>query len=60
LQEKVVVSEKEISEQESQAMNVDKFIEAADDCPLYGMYAGSKLTVDKFLEWSREGKELEH
>ena len=29
------------------------------DCPLLGMYSDNKLTVEKFLEWKKEDKELE-
>ena len=31
----------------------------ASDCPLLGLYADGKLTVDKHLAWSREDKTLE-
>jgi hypothetical protein len=31
----------------------------AGDCPLLGMYSDGKLTVDNFLAWKREEKELE-
>jgi hypothetical protein len=31
----------------------------ADSCPLLGMYSDGKLTVDNFLAWKREEKELE-
>ena len=30
-----------------------------NDCPLLGLYADSKLTVEKHLAWSREDKALE-
>jgi len=33
--------------------------ESADDCPLLGLYSDGKLTVDAFLKWKREDKELE-
>ena len=33
--------------------------ESAKSCPLLGMYSDGKLTVDTFLEWKREDKELE-
>jgi len=33
--------------------------EAANSCPLLGMYSDGKLTVAQFLEWKREDKELE-
>lgn len=33
--------------------------QADDDCPLYGMYSGGELTVEKFLQWKKEDKELE-
>jgi len=29
------------------------------DCPLLGLYADGKLTVEQHLAWSREDKELE-
>jgi len=29
-------------------------------CPFLGIAAGGKLTVDKFLEWKREEREIEH
>jgi len=31
----------------------------ANDCPLLGLYADGKLTVEKHLAWSREDKALE-
>ena len=31
----------------------------ASDCPLLGLYAGGKLTVEMHHAWSREDKELE-
>ncbi|MDR2855012.1 MAG: hypothetical protein LBV40_02500 [Methanomicrobiales archaeon] len=33
--------------------------ETPNRCPLLGMYSDGKLTVDKFLEWKRQDKELE-
>ena len=30
-----------------------------DDCPLLGLYADGKLTIEKHHAWSREDKELE-
>ncbi|MCL2352265.1 MAG: hypothetical protein FWC55_07005 [Firmicutes bacterium] len=33
--------------------------EVSDNCPLLGMYTDGKLTVDRFLEWKREDRELE-
>ena len=33
--------------------------EVASGCPLLGMYSDGKLTIDKFLNWKREDKELE-
>ena len=32
---------------------------SVDDCPLLGLYADGKLTVDKHLAWSRDDKSLE-
>ena len=29
------------------------------DCPLLGLYSDGKLTVDKFLKWKSEDRELE-
>ena len=31
----------------------------ANDCPLLGLYADGKLTVEKHHTWSREDKKLE-
>lgn len=33
--------------------------EDENSCPFFGMYSDGKLTVDKYLEWKREDKELE-
>ena len=33
--------------------------EEAKTCPLLGMYTDGKLTIDKYLEWKLEDKELE-
>ena len=33
--------------------------ESANACPLLGMYSDGKLTVDTFLKWKYEDKELE-
>ena len=32
---------------------------SANDCPLLGLYADGKLTVEKHLAWSRDDKALE-
>ena len=54
----LIHSEKVMVNETNGIINLIPILEIKDDCPLRGIAADSKLTVDKFLAMTHDNKEL--
>ena len=52
-------SERVLVREVNRIVTIEPVDENEHDCPLLGSAAGSKLTVEKFLEMTREDREFE-
>jgi len=56
---KIISSERVKVKEINNVVTIEPVNENSFDCPLFGIAAGSKLTVEKFLAITLEDKELE-
>ena len=56
---KIILSEKVRVKEIANGIVIEPVDDELYECPLFGIAAGSKLTVEKFLAMSYEDKELE-